>query len=167
MYRVEKFLNTDEVGPIDIVEILAKHHDWDFDRLTEDQIAMKIEGSWRIYSVSLSWTSFEESLRLTCSFDMSVPNEKVTKLMELFNLVNTKCWAGSFVFSQDLSLMIFRYGLNLAGHASASALQINSMVETAISVCETYYPAFQLACWGNESPEKALNVAFDKCYGTA
>ena len=41
MFRVEKFLNTDEVGPIDIVEILAKHHDWDFDRLTEDQIAIK------------------------------------------------------------------------------------------------------------------------------
>lgn len=35
----------EEIHPIDIVETLAEHHDWDFDRVGEDQIAMAVEGS--------------------------------------------------------------------------------------------------------------------------
>ena len=35
----EEYLN-DDIHPIDIVETLAEHHDWDFDRVAEDQIAM-------------------------------------------------------------------------------------------------------------------------------
>ena len=34
----------DEIHPIDIVEHLAEHHDWDFDRIGDDQIAMAVEG---------------------------------------------------------------------------------------------------------------------------
>ena len=34
----------DEIHPIDIVEHLAEHNDWDFDRIGDDQIAMAVEG---------------------------------------------------------------------------------------------------------------------------
>ena len=167
MNKVEKALAADDVGPIDIVEILAKNNDWDFDRLDEDQIQMEIEANWRIYGLDLSWNSFEESLRLACSFELSVPKDKITKLVKLLNLVNIKCWTGSFVFSEESTLMIFKYGLNLTGGSFTSALQINSILETSILACETYYPAFQLVCWGDETPSEALAVAFDKSYGTA
>ena len=63
--------------------------------------------------------------------------------------------------------MIFRYGMNLAGGARASANQIDSIVENAITACEQYYPAFQLTCWGEETPEEAMEIAFDKSYGRA
>ena len=42
----EVFLS-DDIHPIDIVETLAEHHDWDFDRIAEDQIAMAVVGQWR------------------------------------------------------------------------------------------------------------------------
>ncbi len=43
MSLAEDFLNTDDLHPIDIVETLAEHHDWEFDRVTDDQIADKMK----------------------------------------------------------------------------------------------------------------------------
>ncbi len=43
----EQFMDVDDLHPIDIVETLAEHHAWDFDRVADDQIAMAVEGQWR------------------------------------------------------------------------------------------------------------------------
>ena len=95
---VERLFDNEDGDPIDIVETLAEHYDWDFDRITEDQIAVAIEGRWRTYAVTLSWCSFDESLRIICSFEMSPPEKKITKLLETLNLANNKVWNGSFVW---------------------------------------------------------------------
>ena len=163
----DKLLDNDEIDPIDIVETLAEHYDWDFDRITDDQIAVAIEAVWKTYGVTLSWSSIEEALKLVCSFEMKPPIEKLPNLMETLNLVNNKCWTGSFVYSQELNLMVFRYVLNLSGGAITTPVQINSMVENAVAACEMFYPAFQLTCWGNETPQKSLKVVFGKSYGRA
>ena len=43
----------------------------------------------------------------------------------------------------------------------------NYIFDKAIIACEQFYPAFQLTCWGEETPEEALVIAFDKSYGRA
>ena len=40
MALTETFLE-DEIHPIDIVEHLAEHHEWEFDRIEENQIAIR------------------------------------------------------------------------------------------------------------------------------
>ena len=57
MSLTEHIPATDHLDPIDIVEHLAEHHDWDFDRVAEDQIAMAVEGRWRTYSITLAWAA--------------------------------------------------------------------------------------------------------------
>jgi hypothetical protein len=52
----EDFAAMDDLHPIDIVETLAEHHAWEFDRVTDDQIAMAVEGQWRTYSLTLAWS---------------------------------------------------------------------------------------------------------------
>ena len=91
----EQFLEED-LHPIDIVEHLAEHHDWEFDRLGDDQIAMAVEGQWRTYSVTLAWSGFDETLRMVCTFELDPPEEKLAQLYELINMVNDQCWAGAF-----------------------------------------------------------------------
>ena len=167
MDTVDRLFKNEDVDPIDIVETLAEHYDWDFDRITEDQIAVAIEGSWQTYGVTLSWSSFDETLRIISSFEMNPATEKISGLLKLLNLANNKIWNGSFVFAEKQKLMIFKYGMNLVGGARASANQIDSIVENAIIACEQFYPAFQLICWGNETPEEALLIAFEKSFGRA
>ncbi|MDA0924030.1 YbjN domain-containing protein [Roseicyclus sp.] len=167
MSHSEQYLDIDDLHPIDIVETLASHHEWDFDRVTDDQIAMAIEGQWRTYSVTLAWSAYDETLRMICTFDMEPPAETLPTLYETLNLANDRCWAGAFTYWPGQKLMVYRYGLVLAGEQLASPDQIACMVETAVLAAERYYPAFQLACWGNRSPEDALQVAIAESYGRA
>lgn len=157
----------EEVHPIDIVEHIAEHHEWDFDRIADDQIAMAVEGQWRTYSITLAWSGFDETLRLICTFEMQPPEEKQGALYEVLNSINDQCWAGAFTFWQDHSLMVYRYGLVLSGGQVASPEQIDTLISAAVGSAERYYPALQLVVYGDQTPKQALQVAIAEAYGRA
>jgi hypothetical protein len=162
----EQYLE-DDIHPIDIVENIAAYHDWDFDRIGQDQIAMAVEGQWRTYSITLAWSSFDETLRLICTFEMEPPAGRLPHLYETLNAVNDQCWAGAFTFWAEQKLMVWRYGLVLSGEQVASAEQIDTLINAAVMSAERYYPAFQLVVWGERSPADALQVAIAEAYGRA
>ena len=145
----EQFQSTEDLHPIDIVETLAEHHEWDFDRITDDQIAMAVEGQWRTYSVTLAWSHTDETLRLICTFEMDPPEDKTPALYETLNCANDLCWAGAFTYWQAQRLMVWRYGLVLSGGQTAGPEQISTLISTAVAAAERFYPAFHLVCWGD------------------
>ena len=132
MAQTEMFLE-DEIHPIDIVEHLAEHHEWEFDRIEENQIAMAVQGQWRTYSITLAWSGFDETL----------------------NVANDRCWTGAFTFWEEQKLMVYRYGLLLSGGQIATADQIDTMISSSVLAAEKYYPAFQLVIYDNQSPDRA------------
>ncbi|MDA0961548.1 MAG: YbjN domain-containing protein [Proteobacteria bacterium] len=157
----------DEIHPIDIVEHLAEHHDWDFDRMGDDQIAMAVEGQWRTYSLTLAWSGFDETLRMVCTFELDPPAERMPALYELINQINDQCWAGAFTYWSEPKLMVYRYGLVLAGGQMATADQIDTMIGAAVMSAERYYPAMQLLIWGDKTPDQAMQAAIAEAYGRA
>jgi hypothetical protein len=157
----------EEIHPIDIVEHIAAHHDWDFDRLGDDQIAMAVEGQWRTYSLTLAWSGYDETLRMVCTFEMEPPENRQADLFELLNSINDQCWAGAFTYWAEQKLMVYRYGLVLAGGQVASPEQIDTMIHAAVLSAERYYPAMQLLVWGGRTPADALQVAIAEAYGRA
>lgn len=163
----EAFLDTEDVHPIDIVETLAEHHDWDFDRVTDDQIAMAVEGQWRSYSITLAWSGYDETLRLICTFEMDPPADRLPALFDALNRTNDMVWAGAFTYWREQRLMVWRYGLRLSGGQVAGSEQIDRMITDAVQSSERFYPAFQLTCWGDESPERAMDVAMAQAFGRA
>lgn len=162
----EQYLE-DDIHPIDIVEHLAEHNEWDFDRIADDQIAMAVEGQWRTYSITLAWSGYDETLRLVCTYEIEPPEEKFPALYALLNQINDQIWAGSFTFWEEQDMMVYRYGLLLAGDQFASPDQINTMIAAAVMSSERYYPALQLAIWGNKTPREAMQVAIAEAYGRA
>ncbi len=162
----EQYMHED-LHPIDIVQHIAQDHDWDFDRIADDQIAMAVEGQWRTYSITLAWSGYDEVLRLVCTFEMEPPREKMPVLYQMLNEVNDQCWAGAFTYWDEPKLMVYRYGLVMTGGQEASADQIDTLLSAAVLSAERYYPAFQLAIWGNSSPKQALEVAIAEAYGRA
>ncbi|MDO5622205.1 MAG: YbjN domain-containing protein [Paracoccus sp. (in: a-proteobacteria)] len=167
MALTDSFIPSDDIHPIDIVETVATHHEWDFDRLAEDQIAMAVEGQWRSYSITLAWSPREEVLRLICTYDMDPPAETLPGLYELVNMANDQVWDGGFTFWPAQKLMVWRYGLVLAGESIAGPEQVNEMIRAAIEGCERFYPAFQMLCWGGSTPAQALDIAMGQAYGRA
>lgn len=163
----DSFLDSEDLHPIDIVETLAQHHEWDFDRVTDDQIAMAVEGQWRTYSITLAWSGYDETLRLICTFEMDPPEARIPALYEALNRTNDMVWSGAFTFWREQRLMVWRYGLCLAGGQIAGPEQIDRLITEAVTSAERFYPAFQLTCWGDESPERAMDVAMARAYGRA
>ncbi len=158
---------TDELHPIDIVEHVANHHDWDFDRVADDQIAMSVEAQWRTYSITLAWSAYDETLRLICTFEMEPPKERLGQLYDVLNRTNDMCWAGAFTYWDQQKLMVYRYGLVLAGGQTAGPEQIDTLINAAVMSSERFYPAFQLVAWGDRTPADAMQVAIAEAYGRA
>lgn len=163
----EDYLLSDDLHPIDIVENLAAHHDWEFDRVTDDQIAMAVEGQWRTYALTLAWSAQDETLRLICTFEMEPPTDKMAALYDLLNRCNDLVWTGAFTYWAEQKLMVFRYGLCLAGGQMVSPEQIDRLVSGAITASERFYPAFQLVSWADKTPADAMKVAIAEAYGRA
>ncbi|MDF1671058.1 MAG: YbjN domain-containing protein [Roseovarius sp.] len=162
----EQFYQED-IHPIDIVEHLAEHHDWDFDRIGDDQIAMAVEGQWRTYSITLAWSAYDETLRMVCTFEMEPPEDKLPALYHILNDVNDQCWAGAFTYWTEQKLMVYRYGLLMSGGQGASPEQIDTLIRAAVLNAERFYPAFQLVVWGDQKPQDAIQVAIAEAYGRA
>lgn len=167
MSIAEDMLQGDEFHPIDVVESLASHHHWDFDRVTDDQIAMAVEGQWRTYSLTLAWTERDETLRLICTFEMEPPAGRESAIHDLLNRINDECWCGAFTWWAEQRLMVWRYGLTLSGGQCASIEQVEAMIHGAISSSERFYPAFQLVCWSGQSAEEAMRIAMAEAWGRA
>ena len=167
MSLAEDFLNTDDLHPIDIVETLAEHHDWEFDRVTDDQIAMAVEGQWRTYSLTLAWSAQDETLRLICTFEMEPPEARMGALFDVLNRCNDLVWTGAFTFWEEQKLMVWRHGLLLSGGQCATPDQIDRLIGAAVAAAERFYPAFQLVSWGDRTPADAMKVAIAEAYGRA
>lgn len=159
MSAAEFYLSSDSLHPIDMVETLAEHHAWDFDRMNEDQIAMAVEGQWRTYSVTLALDPCENMLRLVCTFEMDPPEAAMPALYETLNRANDMVWSGAFSFWDSQRLMVWRYGLLLSEDQPAGIDQIERMIRTALMAAERFYPAFQLVAWADHTPQDALRMA--------
>lgn len=162
----EDYLSED-IHPIDIVETLAQDHAWEFDRVTDDQIAMSVEGQWRTYSLTLAWSAQDETLRLICTFEMEPPEGRISALYDVLNRCNDMVWTGAFTWWGDQKLMVWRYGLCLAGGQIAGPEQIDRLISSAVMAAERFYPAFQLVTWADHTPEAAMKVAIAEAYGRA
>ena len=167
MALTEHFDTVDDLHPIDLAEHIAEHHRWDFDRVHDDQIALVVEGQWRTYSVTLAWSVSDQTLRLICTFEMEPPEDRLPALYECLNRTNDMCWAGAFTYWAEQRLMVYRYGLVLAGEQVAGPDQIDTMISAAILSAERFYPAFQLVTWADRTPVEALDVAISEAYGRA
>ena len=128
---------------------------------------MAVEGQWRTYSLTLAWSEQDETLRLICTFEMEPPLEKMAALYEVLNRCNDMVWTGAFTYWSEQKLMVWRYGLCLAGGQIAGSEQIDRLIAAAVTAAERFYPAFQLVAWADKSPADAMRVAIAEAYGRA
>jgi hypothetical protein len=156
-----------DLHPIDMVETLAEARNWEFDRVTDDQIAMAIEGRWRTYSLTIAWAPPDETLRLICTFEMEPPEDRMGELFDVLNRTNDMVWTGAFTYWAEQKLMVWRYGLLLSGAHVAGPEQIDCMISSAVMAAERFYPAFQMVAWSGYTPAAAMKLAIEEGYGRA
>ena len=167
MRRSESIIFLDETHPIDALEILANSEKWEFSRDKDDEISFIIEGSWREYALTINWDPRIDFLRILCSFEMTPPKKKLSKLYETLNLVNTDNTEGAFVYSPNESLMLYRNTLFLNDELIINSAELKGAIKATIRIAEKFYPTFQITCWGDALPNEAISVAFGEAAGYA
>lgn len=160
-------LTSEPLHPIDIVETHAVANDWEFDRVSDDQITLAIEGQWKIYPITLNWSAYDETLMILGTFELDAPEDKLHALYEVINLVNDSLWSGHFTYWADMKMVVFKYGLILTDTDGAASGQIITMMNCATDNCDQFYPAFQVTVYANHSPQEAFKLAIGEEYGTA
>jgi hypothetical protein len=153
--------------PVDVVERLATLNEWAFDRADEDEISILVSGVWAQYEVSFTWLPAIESLHVSCSFDLKVPERRRTEIATLVHLINAQLWLGHFdIWTRD-DIVMFRHAHCLAGGAQPSDTQCRTIVEAALAACENYFQAFQFVLWAGRSAREAMDLATFETVGTA
>lgn len=153
--------------PVDVVEHLASLNEWAFERSSDHEITISVEGSWCSYHVSFSWMEEYEALHLAVGFDLKIAPARITEVMRLITLVNEQLWMGHFDLWRDQSAIVFRSTLLLSGGADATPQQCAHMLEAAVEACERYYEAFQYVVWAGKTAQEALSDALFETAGEA
>lgn len=154
-------------NPLDSVHELALLCDWECRKIETNRIAIDLEGRWCDFSMVFAWDDDTSCLQFACQYDVKIPASRIDRTHRLLALINSRLWIGHFEICETRNCPIFRYGLCLRGVDSVSSEQVEDMVETALSECERFFPAFQFAVWGDKTPDEALAAAMLDTVGEA
>ena len=154
-------------NPLDIVEKIVEYNDWSFDRRNEQEMAVQVPGTWCDYSLFFAWNDDMGAMHFTCAFDMRVPSDRRTPVVELLAEVNEKLWMGHFGMWTEEGLPMYRHAMPMRGQQEPTLEQMEDLVETALIECEKFYPAFQYVIWGGKSADDAIAAAMIETVGEA
>jgi hypothetical protein len=154
-------------NPLDTIEQMATLRAWAFERDSDDEVTLYVTGRHTEYHLSFTWMSDLEAMHLACAFDLKAPARCRGELLELVTMANEQLWIGHFDFWSKDGLIMFRQALMLAGVRSASDMQCEALLATAVQACERYYPAFQYVTWAGKSAREALDATLFETSGEA
>jgi hypothetical protein len=150
-----------------VVEDIASHNNWAFERSGDDEITIVSKGEWTDYQLSFTWMGEIEALHLACAFDMKIPAARRGEVQKLIASVNEQLWIGHFDLWMHTGMVMHRQALVLPGGLTASTAQCVSMLDGAIHACERYYPAFNFVVWAGKTPQEAMAAAMFDVEGEA
>jgi len=153
--------------PLAVVEDIAAHNNWSFERSGEDEITIVSKGEWTDYQLSFTWMGEIEALHLACAFDMKIPPARRGEVQKLVALVNEQLWVGHFDLWTHTGMIMHRQALVLPNGMSASTAQCEAMLSNAILACERYYPALNFVVWSGKTPQEAMAAAMFDVEGEA
>ena len=154
-------------NPLAVVEDIATHNDWAFERSGEDEVTIISRGTWSDYQLAVTWMGEIEALHLACAFDMKIPPSRRPEVQRLVAAINEQLWIGHFDIWTHTGTVMYRQALLLPGGLTASSAQCEAMLSSALNACERYYPALQFVVWAGKSASEAMDAAMFDTQGEA
>ena len=167
MTRATSIIFLDETHPIDALELIAHEEKWEFVRDEDNEIIVRIDGGWKIYSVTGRWDMSRNLFKTICSFEMMPPRKKLVKLYETINLVNSSDVDGAFTYDNGQQIMNYHTNILFSDELIISNAELRDWIKSSVETTEKFYPTFQKSCWGEVMPKDAMSAAFGKIAGHA
>jgi hypothetical protein len=154
-------------NPLDIIERIAAHNHWSFDRDEEDEISISVAGGWSEYNIAFTWLAEVEALHVACAFGLKVPPARLMELASLVSLINEQLWIGHFDIWPNDGAVMFRHAILLAGGAELNGDQCQTVLASAVRACERYYQAFQFVVFAGKTAPEAIGTVMLETQGRA
>jgi len=163
----ETIEEAEDAGPIEMLGAMFAAHGWVWEYVGEDEVTVEIPGSWTTYQLRGIWRDEDRVLQLLCLPDVRVPEPKRRPGYELLAMVNEQLWLGHFDIWSQGGVLLYRHGIMLGDEGVLSLDMAQLAVDSAISECDRFYPAFQFVLWGDKNPRDALDAAMVDAAGEA
>lgn len=157
----------DQSNPLDRVERLAEQRRWSFDRTTQTEVTMLVDGGWSDLHVAMNWRDDHETLHVAATFDAKVPPARRDEAQRLVALINNQLLHGHFDLWEADGTLVLRNSLLLAGGAEANDAQCEALIRLAVETCQRYFPAVQFVVWAGRGAEEALRSSLFETMGEA
>ncbi|MFC4254632.1 hypothetical protein GRI97_04290 [Altererythrobacter xixiisoli] len=157
----------DDAAPLEMLVQLFGAHGWSCEYVSDDEICGEIRGSWASYQLRAIWRRDDHVLQVLCLPEIRVPDDKRKAAHELLALINEQMWLGHFDMWSNGGMLLYRHGLMLGDDGMLSISMAQLTIDTAVTECDRFYPAFQFVLWGDKSPKDALSAALVDAAGEA
>nr|WP_305959669.1 YbjN domain-containing protein [Aurantiacibacter sp. 219JJ12-13]MDP5262893.1 YbjN domain-containing protein [Aurantiacibacter sp. 219JJ12-13] len=158
---------THDAAPVEMLAAMFEAHGWATEQVGDDEVSGEIPGSWTTYQVRGIWRIEDKVLQILCLPDVRVAEDKRREAYELIARINEQLWLGHFDIWSQGGMILYRHGLMLGEDGMLSLDMAQMAIESAISECDRFYPAFQFVLWGDKSPGAALDAALVDAAGEA
>ncbi|GAA5062054.1 YbjN domain-containing protein [Erythrobacter westpacificensis] len=163
----EMIEETHDAAPVEMLAALFEAHGWTTEQVSDEEVTGEVPGAWTSYQVRGIWRTEDKVLQIICLPEIRVPDGKKREAYELLSRINEQLWLGHFDLWSQGGMIIYRHGLMLGIDGMLSIDMAQMAVESAISECDRFYPAFQFVLWGDKSPRDALDAALVDAAGEA
>ena len=145
-----------ELNPIDTVEAIFLQKSYAFERRSENEVAVEIEGKWNNMLLFVAWEQHLRCLHISCLMNINAEISDCSRIFELLALVNENLWLGHFSFWSAHRMPIFKHSVIINHEEQDFSNKLEQIVEIAVNECEQMYPVFDAVITGNISPQQAL-----------
>src|SRR5215470_1811362 len=94
-------------NPLEVVEHMATSQLWAFERASDDELNVVVQGKWANYQVLFTWMYDIEALHLACIFEVKGSERRNAEIEHLVPMINSRMWVGHFEFWPTESLVVF------------------------------------------------------------
>lgn len=155
-------------NPLDMIEGLLGTNEWPFERVTDDEITASVSGKWCEYHMRFFWREDGRVLQTACVFDARIPAPRRAKIFETLALINERMWVGHFEIWTDENVLMYRHATIAEADTFGISSQVcETLIETALSECERFFPVFQFVIWAGKEPAEAIEAALLETVGEA
>jgi hypothetical protein len=161
-----RFLEETKEHPLDIAQRAAVIRDWIFERESEHELGMIVEGRVAAYRLVMSFQDVPEAVQIGCTFDINVPAPRQAEVGKLLLSATSRLWFGHFEHWAEDRMIILRHSVILAG-GCLELPQLETMLDAMITACDRFYPAFHYVSWASLTAEAALDVVTFNTEGAA
>jgi hypothetical protein len=161
---VDSFENTP--NPLDHIEEIISSHNWDYNRMTDDELVVKIKGKVCNYRLVFIWQENMSALQFCCQYDLAIKAKNIPCTGLALMEINKALWMGHFEVARETLIPSFRHTCLLRGLGHHTAFDsIQDLVDISLAQCERYMPVFDILSNSENADIQTLSLAIMETQG--